>query len=80
MTGRSRLPAGKPRKASQKRMPPAVTVAARATEMWRHGDRVRWGGQLGVFALALDDGIHAQIRIGHRLYRARLADLGRGDE
>jgi len=42
-------------------MRPDETISIRVNPIWRHGDRVRWGGQLGVFALALDGGIHAQI-------------------
>jgi hypothetical protein len=75
MTGRSRLNASEPRKASQNRMRPAATLSTRTTEMWRHGDRVRWSGQVGVFTADLHDGVHAHIRIGHRLCRVRLADL-----
>jgi len=42
---------------------------------WRTGDRVRWGGQLGSFERDLDNGTHAEIRIGHRLHRLHLIDL-----
>ena len=50
----------------------------RISPSWRTGDRVRWGEQLGSFGRNLDDGTHAEIRIGPRLYRVRLADLSPG--
>ena len=78
MTGRSRLPGGEPRKASQKRTRRAEPIQVRISPSWRTGDRVRWGEQLGSFGRNLDDGTHAEIRIGPRLYRVRLADLSPG--
>ena len=78
MASRARLPGGEPRMASQQRTRRAGTVQARITPSWRHGDRVRWGGQLGYFGRDVEDGTHAEIRIGHRLYLARIADLKPG--
>ena len=75
MASPARLPGGI---ASQRRTRRAGTVQARINPSWRHGDRVRWGGQLGTFGHDLDDGIHAEIHIGHRLYRVRIADLRPG--
>ena len=42
------------------------------------GDRVSWGGRVGTFLRALNDGIHAEIRIEQRAYRVRIADLKPG--
>jgi hypothetical protein len=78
MTGRTRLPGGEPRKASQKRTRRAGTIPPRLTPQWRLGDRVAWGGRVGSFLRDLSDGIHAEIRIEQRLYRVRIADLRPG--
>ena len=78
MTGRSRLPAGEPRKASQKRTRRAGVIPTRLTPQWRMGDRVSWGGRVGFFVRDLKDGIHAEIRIEQRVYRVRIGDLRAG--
>jgi hypothetical protein len=78
MTGRTRLPRGKPRKATQKRTRRAGTIPARMTPQWRIGDRVSWGGRVGFFVRGLNDGIHAEIRIEQRVYRVRVSDLRQG--
>jgi len=78
MTGRTRLPGGEPRKASQKRTRRAGTIPTRLTPQWRIGDRVAWGGRVGSFMRNLNDGVHAEIRIEQRLYRVRIADLRPG--
>lgn len=53
MTGRTRLPSGEPRKASQKRTRRAEPVPRRVPPQWRLGERVSWGGRLGSFLRAL---------------------------
>jgi hypothetical protein len=73
MASRTRLPGGEPRKASQRRTRRGEPLPTRIAPQWRVGDRVRWGGQLGSFGRNLDDGTHAEIRIGHRLYRVRIS-------
>ena len=78
MTGRTRLPGGEPRKASQKRTRRAGVIPARLTPQWRIGDRVAWGGRVGSFLRELSDGIHAEIRIEQRAYRVRIAELRPG--
>jgi len=78
MASRTLLPDGEPRRPSQRRTRRAGAVQARITPSWRTGDRVRWGGQLGSFGRDLEDGTQAEIRIGHRLYRVRIADLRPG--
>jgi hypothetical protein len=78
MSGRSRLPGGEPRKASQKRTQRGEALPTHITPTWKIGDRVSWGGRIGTFSRAMDDGIHAEIRIEQRLYRVRLAELRAG--
>ena len=78
MTGRTRLPGGAPRKASQKRTRRANPITTRITPQWRLGDRVSWGGRVGSFMRDLNDGIHAEIRIEQRAYRVRIGDLRPG--
>ena len=77
MSGRQRLPAGEPRKASQRNSrraaPAPVTVAI--TPTWRRGDQVRWKDRAGVFRRDLGDGEHAEATLGERVYRVRMAEL-----
>jgi hypothetical protein len=47
MTGRSRLPGGEPRKASQKRARRGEQLPTRIAPQWRVGDRVRWQDKAG---------------------------------
>jgi len=77
MTGRTRLPGGAPRKASQKRTRRANPINT-ITPQWRLGDRVSWSGRIGSFMRYVNDDIHAEIRIEQRVYRARIADLRPG--
>jgi hypothetical protein len=78
MTGRTRLPSGEPRKASQKRTRRAGAVPTRGTSQWGMGDRIVWGGRVGSFLRELSDGIYAEIRIEQRTYRVRIAELRPG--
>jgi hypothetical protein len=77
MSGRSRLPGGEPRKASQRYTrsagPPAAKMIIRT---WRTGEPVQWRGRAGVFRRDVGDGEHAEIAIGGRIYRARVSELG----
>ena len=68
MTGTSRLPAGEPRKASQRRTRPAVGGHARIILQWRMGDRVRWQDKMGHFHRDLGDG-NAEATIAKCLSR-----------
>ena len=77
MTGRTRLPAGEPRKASQRRIRRKEPIPARITPQWRIGDHVRWQDKLGLFRRDLGDG-NAEITIANRVYRVRIADLRPG--
>ena len=76
MIGRSRLPGGAPRKASQRNARRAAPVQTRITPRWRAGDRVRWKGRTGAFSYYFGDGEHAFIVIDERVYRVRISELG----
>ena len=75
MTGTQRLPAGEPRKASQRHSRRAARLQARLSRVWHPGDQVRWRDRMGVFGRDLGDGEHAEINIADRTYRVRVADL-----
>jgi hypothetical protein len=75
MSGRSRLPAGEPRKASQRNSRRAPPIAVRITPTWRAGDNVRWQGRAAVYRRDVGDGEHAEIVIGERVYRVRSKEL-----
>ena len=75
MSGRQRLPAGAPRKASQRRSRRAAPLQARLNQVWRPGDQVRWRDRTGVYNRDLGDGEHAEITISDRTYRVRLGEL-----
>src|SRR5205085_10335614 len=74
VSGRQRLPAGEPRKASQRKARRPARPSVRATSTWRPGDRVRWEARVGVSRRDLGDG-HPEIVIGERVYRVRAAEL-----
>jgi hypothetical protein len=75
MSGRQRLPAGEPRKASQRRTRRAAPLQAHISHIWRPGDKVRWRDRVGNFHRDLGDGEHAEIVIADRTYRVRVGDL-----
>jgi hypothetical protein len=75
MTGRTRLPGGEPRKASQRNSRRTVSPADKATPAWRAGDAVRWKGRPGVFRRDVGDGEHAEVAIDGRVYRVRISEL-----
>jgi hypothetical protein len=77
MTGRTRLPGGEPRKASQKRTRRAGPSPTRMMPQWRMGDRVRWQDKTGLFQRDLGDG-NAEVTIANRAYRVRIGDLKSG--
>jgi len=76
MAGRARLPGGEPRKASQRKTRAAAAVPTRIRPTYRPGERVKWKGRDGVFRREVDDGEHAEVAIGERIYRVRLTELG----
>jgi hypothetical protein len=74
MSGRARLPAGAPLRASQRGRrisAPAPTVIALT---WRPGDRVRWKDYVGQFLRDTVDG-EAELLIGTRTYRVPAGEL-----
>jgi hypothetical protein len=75
MSGKQRLPAGEPRKASQKRARRATPSQVQIGRVWRPGDTVQWRDRVGNFRRHLDDGEHAEIVIANRTYRVRVGDL-----
>ena len=50
MTGTRRLPAGEPRKASQRHSRNATQSQARVTRVWNLGEQVRWRERIGYLA------------------------------
>ena len=76
MTGRSRLPGGEPRKASQRnKRNVASSGAAKLSPVWRASMPVLWRGRAGIFRREVGDGEHAEAVIEGRVYRVRIADL-----
>ena len=75
MSGRQRLPAGEPRKASQRRSRRAAPSQADVSRVWHPGDKVRWRDRIGDFQRDLGDSEHAEVMISNRIYRVRLVDL-----
>lgn len=75
MSGRARLPGGEPRKASQRNARRAGATPTRIIPVYRPGDPVRWKERAGVFRRDVGDGEHAEITLGERIYRVRIADL-----
>jgi hypothetical protein len=75
MTGTRQLPAGEPRKASQRHSRRAAPLQAPMRRVLNPGDQVRWRERVGVFSRDLGDGEHAEIKIADRIYRVRVGDL-----
>jgi hypothetical protein len=75
MSGRSRLPGGEPRKASQRGSRRAGSPA-KATPVWRASMPVLWKGRAGIFRRDVGDGEHAEVVIDGRVYRVRIGELG----
>ena len=51
-------------------------MPTRIRPTYRPGERVKWKGRDGVFRREVDDGEHAEVAIGERIYRVRLTELG----
>ena len=66
MSGRSRLPGGEQRKASQKRSRVAA-LPVRIEVPWRAGDKIRWRDRAGVFRRDVEDAEHAEIVLAERV-------------
>ena len=75
MTGKSRLPGGEPRKASQRNKRNVGSAPARISPVWRASMPVLWSGRPGVFRRDVGDGEHAEVLIDGRVYRVRLSEL-----
>jgi hypothetical protein len=79
MSGRSRLPSGEPRKASQKRSRRGEAPQVVQIEIpWHLGDRVRWRERAGTYRRDTGDGEHVEIAIAERVYRVRRVELRQG--
>jgi len=74
MSGKSRLPSGEPRKASQRRTRRAVASPAAIEPVWRPGDKVQWNGYTGTFLRDTVDG-QAEVLIGARKYLIARGEL-----
>jgi hypothetical protein len=74
MTGRSRLPGGEPRKASQRNSRSAA-APKKITPTWRASMPVLWKGRAAVFRREVGDDEHAEVVIEGRVYRVRIAEL-----
>jgi hypothetical protein len=77
MSGRSRLPGGEVRKASQKRSRRIGAPPLRIEIPWRPGDKVRWRDRGGLYRREVDEE-NAFIEIEGRLYRVRRTELRPG--
>ena len=75
MTGRTRLPGGEQRKASQRNKRNLTSAPAKITPTWRLGDRVHWKGRIGSFRRDVGDGEHSEVVIEQRIYRVRTGEL-----
>jgi hypothetical protein len=76
MPGRTPLPSGARRKASQRQKHDAVSAPAPAPSgpTWQPGAKVRWREYSGTFLRDADDG-QVEILIGPRTYRVARAEL-----
>jgi hypothetical protein len=77
MSGRSRLPGGEIRRASQKRTRRVGALPARIEIPWRPGDKVQWRDRAGVYKRD-DNEENAFVEIGGRLYRVSRRELRQG--
>ena len=75
MTGRTRLPGGEPRKASQRNTRRAARITTRISPVWRASMPVLWKGRPGVFRRDVGDGEHSEVLIDERVYRVRTGEL-----
>ena len=78
MSGRARLPAGAPLRASQRGRRMAAPVPTVIAPTWRPGDQVQWRDHSGTFRRDLGDGGLVDIDIAGRVYRVQRAELRPG--
>jgi hypothetical protein len=76
MSGRSRLPPGELRRASQRRARRADVPTLRIEVPFRPGDAVKWRDRAGVYKR--EDGENVFIEIAGRLYRVERRELRPG--
>jgi hypothetical protein len=70
------LPAGEPRKASQRNTRRAVAGGpVQFTRVWKSGEAVRWKQYTGTFKRDAGDGENSEILIGERVYRVRTDEI-----
>jgi hypothetical protein len=74
MSGRSRLPSGEPRRASQRYSRPAAASSIMIRSAWRAGDRVQWRDRVGIYQRDLGEGL-VDIDIAGRTYRVLKTEL-----
>ena len=74
MSGRTRLPGGERRKASQRHSRRAAAPIAVIEPSWRPGDKIHWRGYTGTFLRDTDDG-QVEVLIGARTYRVPNVEL-----
>jgi hypothetical protein len=75
MTGRSRLPGGEPRKASQRNKRNLGSAPAKLNPVWRASMPVLWKGRIGIFRRDVGDGEHAEVVLDGRVHRVRMSEL-----
>lgn len=66
---------GEPRKAGQRNTRRVGAIPTRIVPVFRPGDPVRWKDRAGLFRREIGDGEHAEITLGERIYRVRIAEL-----
>ena len=75
MSGRSRLPSGGPRKASQRHSRRAASVPTTIEPTWRPGDRVLWNQSIAYFLQNADEPGMVEVLLGQRRYRVPSREL-----
>jgi hypothetical protein len=75
MMGRSRLPGGEPRKASQRNKRNVGSPSAKISPVWRASMPVLWKGRPGISRRDVGDGEHAEVVLDGRVYRVHLSEL-----
>jgi hypothetical protein len=74
MSGRARLPAGAPLRASQRGRRIAAPAPTVIVPSWQPGDKVRWKDYTGQFLRETIDG-ECEVLIGTRTYRVAAGEL-----
>ena len=77
MSGRTPLPGGNPRKASQRHSRRTAPTAVVIPPSWKAGDKVRWRDHTGHFLRNTGEDA-AEVIIGARTYRVARGELRSG--